>query len=47
MPLVGNDTVFLSTTKIRAVAPIPFTVSKQEPPTPSMAFLLGITAPPP
>jgi len=47
MPLLGNLTVLSTTTKTQAVAPIPFTRSKQEPPTPSMALLLGITAPPP
>jgi hypothetical protein len=47
MPLLGNMTVISTTTKIRAVAAIPFTLLKQEPPTPSMAFLLGISATPP
>ena len=44
MPLLGNLTVLSTTTKIRAVAAIPFTRSKQEPPTPSMALMLGIPA---
>jgi hypothetical protein len=45
--VIEEDDVLSTTTKIRAVAAIPFTRSKQEPPTPSMAFLLGISAPPP